>query len=1108
MVLITAAVLTTVAFAGPAAGSYAFYVGRDLTADGSVMVGGTGEEVSSHWLQLFPARDHAANATITVGVTPKASIPGELFQIPQVNHTFRYLSMEYSDFEGFPAPLTNGGVNEYGVAVRDVWAQNRDELVEMTPTPQHGVQYSDLARIVLERAKTAREGVEMIGKLMDQYGEATYGGNTHLVADKDEGWVVWEMAGGKKLWAAERLKTDVVRVLYPGYIEDFPVDFANSSDYMGSANIVSFAVDQGWWDPKSGEAFNIFNAYGDRGDNKTARDGGFKFMSQAALENATLAMKPLTEEKLMERVRDVRISDDEAGYGQVVSLKAGVDRDMLRIWIAPTGSVAAPFVPWWLGVNNIPPEFAEHRYLTTGASSSFLNPDFELQEASEFAGRIFKRVMYYMCSAPETFHPVVTSMLTGFENQSRSDIDWVQKSAELLIKSGDRKTATQLLTYYSHSRAAKALELGKSMTAALDGYIKLTGQWKNPVGSEINDAGEGAETVNCLVGYAPDQPIWKQPANPRRKRNAERAMVYQRPEFMSTQALPLDDQGLIQSLPPTDEEANATETIPTVASTLQGHGDHMPDADSEDAPFLSPSNDPDVDAKGSWTPPPGFLWIEAAIMANVFLYGFDSTIMASTYAIISSEFDAANTASWLTTSYLVTSTAFQPLYGRFSDLFGRRPCFFVSSATFALGCLGCGLATDVVFLNIMRALTGFGGGGLVTLATIINSDMIPFQRRGMYQALQNGFVGFGAIAGASLGGAVADIIGWRWCFLSQVPISVAALVLGWFVVQNPKSSVSSERGVSPLRAIWSKVDISGALVLVVAISVQLVALSLGGNELPWSSLWVVGSLIGSSLLFALFFTIQHRTTAIPVIPLRLLHGFLPTVTQLANVSLGLSAYAYIFMLPLFCQVVLGDSATKAGARLVIPSLALPLGGLITGIVMSRWGSLVGLMRAGAIVMLIGNALTTSLKFVDDHWKYFVYIFPANLGQGIAMPAMLFTGLATFEHTDHAVSASVTYLIRSLGSVWGVALTSAILQTTLSTRLPDVLGDIENKDEIIEAIRHSITALKGLPDDVQTQARMVYYEGIHNAFAASTAFAGFAVVMTFLANPRGLRRSLN
>ncbi|OAA50277.1 dipeptidase domain containing protein [Metarhizium rileyi] len=490
--------------------SYAFYVGKNLTRDGSVLVGGTGEEVSSHWLQLFAAKDHVANETITVGVTQKAIIPGELIRIPQVSHTFRYLSMEYSDYDGFPAPLTNGGLNEKGVAVRDVWASNRDELIRMTPTPQHGVQYSDMARIIMERASTARAGVELIRDLIKDHGEATYGGNTHLIADKDEGWIVWEFAGGKGLWAAERLNASQVRVLYPGYIEDFPVDFANSTDFMGSENLISFAVEQGWWDPKSGEPFNIFKIYGPQDPKFTARDGGFKYMSQAALEKATLAMAPVSEADLMERVRDHRIADDEAGYGQVVSLRDGIDPDMLRIWIAPTGSVAAPFIPWWLGVQSIPPEFGEHRYLTTGASSSFLTPDFQLQEASRFAGRIFKRVLYYMCSAPARFLPLVTEMLTSFEGESAKDLGWVEKAAQTVIASGDRDSAARLLTHYSHSRAAKALELGNTLNRALDSYIKLKGLWRDPVGSEINDAGQGAETVNCLLGFDPDRPSWEQ----------------------------------------------------------------------------------------------------------------------------------------------------------------------------------------------------------------------------------------------------------------------------------------------------------------------------------------------------------------------------------------------------------------------------------------------------------------------------------------------------------------------------------------------------------------------------------------------------------------------
>lgn len=491
--------------------SHGFYVGKNLTADGSVMLGGTGEEVSSHWLQIFPAKDHPANATITVGVTEDAVIPGELIQIPQVAHTFRYISMEYSDFEGFPAPLANGGVNEKGVAIRDIWASTRDELYNMTPTPQLGLQYSDLARVALERASTAREAVEIMGDLIAKYGYADYGGNSHLIADADEGWVVWQFAGGAKLWAAERLGPNEVRVLYPGYIEDFPTNFTGNPDYMGSPNLVTFAVEQGWFHPEN-ETFNIFKVYGIQGSEYSARDGGFKYMSQAQLEDATLAMAPVTEEDLFKRVRDPRISDDEAGYGQVVSLKNGTDPDMIRIWIAPIGSVTAPYVPWWLGVKDdaVPPEFAEHRYLTKGAPSSFLNPDFQLQEASLFAGRLFKRVLYYTCSNPDAFLPVVTTMLQGFENQSRSDLNWVEKSAQTLIDAGQRETASELLTYFSQTRAGKALDVGKAIVDILDSYIKLTNQWVGPIGTEINDAGEGAETVNCLVGIDPDQPANKQ----------------------------------------------------------------------------------------------------------------------------------------------------------------------------------------------------------------------------------------------------------------------------------------------------------------------------------------------------------------------------------------------------------------------------------------------------------------------------------------------------------------------------------------------------------------------------------------------------------------------
>lgn len=166
--------------------------------------------------------------------------------------------------------------------------------------------------------------------------------------------------------------------------------------------------------------------------------------------------------------------------------------------------------------------------------------------------------------------------------------------------------------------------------------------------------------------------------------------------------------------------------------------------------------------------------------------------------------------------------------------------------------------------------------------------MIPFKKRGMYQALQNGMFGFGAVAGASFGGSVADYIGWRWCFLLQVPISLLALTLGLIVIKNPEGGFDIDWN---FKTVWHKVDITGALLLVTAVSVQLIGLSLGGNELPWGSPVVIGTLVGSFVLLALFLLVESRTTAIPVTPLRMLRGTLPVLTEISNVCAGFAAYA-------------------------------------------------------------------------------------------------------------------------------------------------------------------------------------------------------------------------
>lgn len=480
--------------------SYAFYVGRNLTADGSVLIGGTGEEPSSHWLEIIPAEEHPPGSQITVGATERARLPARLSHIPQVRKTHRYITMSYSSFAGFPAPITNGGLNEHQVAVRDVWSPSRKELIDMTPPDQTGPSYSDLARAAMERAVTARDAVEIIGGLVDAYGYTSYGGNSHLIADPQEGWIVIELAGGQGLWAAERLGPDEVRVNYPGYIGDIPADYRSNPDFMGSKNLISFAVEQGWYDPDSGQPFNLDRVYGLGG---IMRSPGLKYLSPAEIEAELLSMAPVTVEEMMALVRDVRIADDHAGYGQVAHLRGNLSHpELALLWVAPTGSLTAPFLPWWIGVRDVPPEFGQHRYLTERAGSTFINPAHQLREATEFAGRLFKRLMYYTCAFPEEQLERVQSTITAFEAEMLDELPRIEQLAELAYAEAP-ELGRELLTLYSHARAAEALKLGHGLLAGIETEVRMRhGIPPPPQNSDIN---AGGTSVNCLIGANPDQ---------------------------------------------------------------------------------------------------------------------------------------------------------------------------------------------------------------------------------------------------------------------------------------------------------------------------------------------------------------------------------------------------------------------------------------------------------------------------------------------------------------------------------------------------------------------------------------------------------------------------
>lgn len=467
---------TTLALAAAAptlSASLAVYVGKNLTKDGSVLLAGFGDEPSSHWLTIEPRRQHPPGQSISVGGTPASRLPGELIRIPQALQTHRYISMDYSFYSALPAPLTNGGMNEHGVAVRDVALFSRRELVEMTPNPQRGLNYSDVARIALERARTAREAVEISAGLIRRYGDFTYGGNSHVFADPNEGWVLLTFAGGKGLWIAKRLGPDDIWLNWRGYtgfgyVQDLPADLRNHPDYLASENFLSFAIEQGWYKADAGRKFNVIEVYA-RQNQYSEVTAGEARQTEAALRAAAPGIGVAL---LMERIHAA--GRDSSGYGQVAHLRAGIPADLRTLWVAPGPPLTAAFVPWRIGVESVPPEYQRHRYLTAGeAERQLLDRASQGIEGTRYANRAVKRLLYLTDEHRDQFLPEVRAALAAFDQRQIDAQPAIERTARVLFDAGEEALARRYLTEQAHFAAAEGLRLIEALAAGLEARTKV-----------------------------------------------------------------------------------------------------------------------------------------------------------------------------------------------------------------------------------------------------------------------------------------------------------------------------------------------------------------------------------------------------------------------------------------------------------------------------------------------------------------------------------------------------------------------------------------------------------------------------------------------------------
>jgi len=464
---------------------------------------------------------------------------------------------------------------------------------------------------------------------------------------------------------------------------------------------------------------------------------------------------------------------------------------------------------------------------------------------------------------------------------------------------------------------------------------------------------------------------------------------------------------------------------------------------------------------------PNFFWIELSLLINVFLSGFDGTVAASTYSTIGNEFRAISLASWITSSYLITSTAFQPLYGSISDILGRKSCIIFALAVFSLGSYGCFASASMMSLIIMRGFTGIGGGGLMSLSTITNSDIIFPEKRALFQAVQNLLYGLGAVSGASFGGYLTSLLGWRWCFAIQIAPALLSMYVTFAFIGKSESRHALEG-----QSLWKKIDFGGSATLVCSLTSQLLILSLGGNKLAWLDWRLIGLGILMIVSTLTFLKIEVSTSALPIIPVQDYKTKYAVLNIVLSFGVGLAAYSYLFTLPLLFQINLGDSVTQSGLRLTIPSLATPIGGITTGLLMAKSARyLPNLPVCGTLLMAIGNFSAVFISNKLPNWLINLLLVPANLGQGIAYPSSLFLFIYFFESSKQASSTSTVYLMRNIGGVWGVTYISSVTQFVLRKLLKEDLSRLsfltkKETKKIIADILESTDVIKTLDPRVR------------------------------------------